>query len=104
MASWRGAGWEEAQPDLGVTSNTQIGRAFTRSSIAHEPSRLIGARARIVIEKCTYRNLTLLLTRYDTKGQLGLLWDESRLLETSHSGWFSAEVLSGPNSDAGGAP
>jgi hypothetical protein len=42
------------------------------------------ARARIVVEKCAYRNLTLLLTRYDTNEQFGLLWDESRLLETSH--------------------
>ena len=88
MASWRDAGWEEAQPELGVTSNTQIGR----SALSHSRQSLTSrredhwARARIVVEKCAYRNLTLPLTRYDTKEQLSPLWDESRLLETSHLG------------------
>jgi hypothetical protein len=84
MASWRDAGWEEAQPELGVTPNTQIGR----STLSHARQSLtslreiVWARARIVVEKCAYRNLALLLTRYDTKEQFSLLWDESRLLET----------------------
>ena len=87
MASWRDAGWEEAQPELGVTSNTQIGRsALSHSRQSLTSLREIIGRARIVVEKCAYRNLTLPLTRYDTKEQFSLLWDESRLLETCHLG------------------
>jgi hypothetical protein len=97
MASWRDAGWEEAQPERGVTSNTQIGR----SAISYSRQSLTSlresnwARARIVVEKCAYRNLTLLLTRYDTKEQFSLLWDESRLLETSHSAPFAGTATKG---------
>ena len=36
------------------------------------------ARARIVVEKYAYRNVTLLMTHYDTKEQLSLLWDKVR--------------------------
>jgi hypothetical protein len=40
MASWRDAGWEEARPELGVTSNTQIGR----SALSHSRQSLTSRR------------------------------------------------------------
>ena len=92
MASWRDAGREKARLELGVTSNTQIGRsgrASTLSSTDHEPSETSDACA-IVVEKLAYRNVTLLMTHYDRKEQLGLLWDEvgGRLSSTQED--FSA--------------